>query len=295
MKFNSYHPTINLIYFASAIGFTIRFNHPIFLVISYMAAFAYSVKLKGLKSLVFNLCLVPLIILYAIWYSYYNHFGVTGLRRNFAGNEITLEAIVFGLVIGITAAAVVMWMSCVFEVFSSDKLVYLFGRVSPKLSLFFSILLRSVPRIKQTTVKINLARSGMGRGSRQGNILCRLRNCLSIFSMVITWTMESFILSSRSMRSRGYSLKGRTAFSIYRFDNRDRGFVIAIFLCLTLMMMAIMLNQVTIHYDPMIIMNRITRVSYVFYIAYGVFLLMPMGLQIVGEAAFKRRCRQRWK
>ncbi|MDO4869105.1 MAG: energy-coupling factor transporter transmembrane component T [Bacillota bacterium] len=276
MKFDSYHPVINFIYFTAAIAFTIAFHHPVFLAISYAAAFAYSVKLGGVKALIFNLCLVPFMVIYALWYSYYNHFGVTVLGQNFAGNDMTLESLVFGVVISVTAAAVIMWMSCVFRVISSDKVVYLFGRISPKLSLFLSILLRSVPRIKETARRVSIAQRGIGR-----------KGPLRILSIMMTWTLESFASSSESMKSRGYSLRGRTAFSIYRFDNRDRSFVVMIFLCLTLILMAIMFDQTNIHYDPEIIMNRVTPVSYIFYAAYAALLLLPMGLQIAGELRFK--------
>ena len=83
-------------------------------------------------------------------------------------------------------------------------------------------------------------------------------------------------------------MRGRTAFSIYRFDNRDRGLVIVFFWCLTGIMMAVLFNQTRIYFDPQIIMNRITTVSYVFYGVYAVFLLLPMGLQIVGEWKFEK-------
>jgi energy-coupling factor transport system permease protein len=84
------------------------------------------------------------------------------------------------------------------------------------------------------------------------------------------------------MKSRGYALKGRTAFSIYRFDHRDRTVVIVQFICLTLTAMAVMLDQTYILYDPEIIFNRITWVSYIFYAAYAVMLLLPLGLELYG-------------
>ncbi|NLD20624.1 MAG: energy-coupling factor transporter transmembrane protein EcfT [Clostridiales bacterium] len=288
MKFDSYHPAINLIYFTAVTAFTVSFHHPVYLAIAYVSAFAYSVKLNGIRAMVFNLCLIPLILAYGAWYSYYNHFGSTYIRQNFIGNEITLEAVVFGLVIGVTAATVIMIMSCVFAVFSSDKVVYLFGRVSPKLSLFLSIMLRSIPRIKQTAVRVNVSRRGIGRGCGQGTILRRLTNMVCVFSILITWTAESFIESSQSMKSRGYSLRGRTAFSIYRFDNRDRCFVVAIFLCLTFIAVAVAFNQTNIYYDPQIVMNRVTPVSYVFYAVYGILFCMPLVLQIKAEILFGR-------
>lgn len=289
MRFDSYHPVINLIYFAAAIVCTIWFHHPVFLGISYVCAFVYSVKLNGKRAVIFNLCLIPLIFLYAVWYSYYNHFGVTNLRQNFIGNQITLESVVYGIVRGTTVAAVIMFFSCVFAVVSSDKVVYLFGRISPRLSLFLSILLRCVPRVKERARKIEISREGIGKGVRQGNILERFLHGLSLISIVITWTLEDFVESTVSMKSRGYSLRGRTAFSIYRFDNRDRSFVVMIFLCLTFVASAILLDQTEIYYNPEIIMNPVTPMSFVFYVAYAVLLLLPMGLQIAGEIRYKRK------
>lgn len=137
MRFDSYHPAINLIYFTAAIGLTIWFDHPVYLAISYLCAFVWSVRLKGKKALIFNFFLIPFAMIYAFWYAYYNHFGVTPLKQNIVGNQITLEALMYGLRIGFTAAAVIMLFSCVFAVVSSDKIVYLFGRISPKLSLFY--------------------------------------------------------------------------------------------------------------------------------------------------------------
>lgn len=289
MRFDSYHPMINLIYFASVIAASIAFRHPVFLAISYFCAFAYSVKLNGRRALIFNFCLIPLMVAWTLWYATCHHFGVTPLRRNFAGNEITLESLVYGGVTGVVGAAALMWMSCVHAVFCTDKIVYLFGRVSPKLSLFFSILLRAVPRIKAQARRIAAARRCSGRGIDQGNPFRRIANAAAIFSILITWTIESFTVTSDSMRARGYTLKGRTAFSIYRFDNRDRSFVIMIFICLTLLFVGNMFSQTNILYDPRIIMNRVTPLSCVFYLGYAVLCLLPMGLQIAGEARHKRQ------
>ena len=292
MRFDSYHPMINFIYFAAAITCTVCFHHPVFLAISFACAFVYSVKLNGWKNLLLNLCLMVLAVAYTGWYSSYNHFGVTNLIANYIGNQITLESVVYGAVQGVTAATVIMWLCCIFKLITADKVVYLFGRISPKLSLFLSILLRTVPRIKVRAKRIELSRQGIGRGIRQGNVWKRFLHLLSLISILITWTMEDFVESSNSMQSRGYSLRGRTAFSIYRFDNRDRGLVIAFFWCLTVVLMAVLFNQTTIHFDPVIIMNKITALSYGFYAVYAVFLLLPMVLQMVGEYRFEKLRRQ---
>lgn len=291
MGFENYHPAINLIYFVSVIWASVSFQQPAFLAVSYGCAFAYSVKRNGWKAVVFNLCLIPLAVVFALYYSRYHHFGVTVMRQNFIGNNMTLESLLYGLTLGISVATVAMWLSCVFSIFTADKVVYLFGRVSPKLSLFLSILLRMVPRLKVQAKKISTARSAVGRGIHQGNLLRRMINGIRIFSMLVTWLLESMATTSDSMRSRGYALKGRTTFSIYRFDNRDRSFVIGIFACLTVVLMAVMLGQTQMIFDPKIIMNPITAASWVFYGSYAVLCLLPMVLELWSEQRFKKmRC-----
>ena len=287
MRFENYHPVINLIYFLAVMVSTVLFTHPWYVGVSFVCAFVYSVKLCGKKALVLNCVLSFLTLPWAWWYSFYNHFGITPLRQNFIGNSITLEAAVYGFIVGVTAVSVLMWFECLHAVMSTDKWVYLLGRVSPKASLFLSILLRTVPRIKARFKKTDAAQSSIGRGAGQGNILIRVINTFREASIVLTWSLENFIEVSESMKSRGYTLRGRTSFSLYRFDNRDRAFILSLFACLSVLAMAFILDQTAIQYDPEIIFNRMTPASYVFYLVHGIFCLMPMGVQIIGEARFR--------
>ena len=288
MGFEKCHPAVNFIYFATVIAGMITFQHPIFLAVSFASAFIYSIKQNGLKALVFNIVLLLLIAAYAFYYSSYNHFGVTVLKQNMIGNNMTLESLAYGFVLGFVVAGVLIWFSCVYSVFTTDKVVYLFGKVSPRLSLFLAIILRMVPRIKKEAKKINMAQCGIGRGINQGSVPQRLNSGIRILSVLITWTIDSFTTASESMRSRGSSLRGRKAFSIYRFDNRDRLYVIGMFVCLTLIMMAAMLKQTDILYDPRIIMSPITTMSYLFYAGYGLFCLMPLALDLWTEYWFRK-------
>lgn len=288
MGFEKCHPAVNFIYFATVIAGMIVFQHPIFLIISFVCAFIYSIKRNGWKALIFNAVLLPCVVAFALYYSSYTHFGVTVLQQNVIGNNMTLESLVYGFVLGIVVAGVLIWFSCVYSVFTTDKVVYLFGKVSPRLSLFLAIILRMVPRIKKEAKRINTAQQGIGRGANQGNLWQRIRNCIRIFSMLITWTIDSLTTASESMRSRGSTLRGRKAFSIYRFDNRDRAYVVGNFACLTVIFMAVMLKQTDIIYDPRIIMTPVTIMSYVFYAGYAVFCLMPLGLELWTEYRFKK-------
>ncbi len=288
MKFDSYHPAINAIFFVLVLAAALCFNQPVFLAISYLCPFVYAIKLNGKKAVWFNFLLVPLIARYAIFYASYRHFGVTSIAVNSIGNQITLEALVFGFVQGVIAASVLMWFSCVHAVVSTDKIIYLTGRIAPKGSLFLSMCLRMVPRIRKRFAMVHTAQQCIGKGIYQGTIWQRICNFFRVASIVLTWTLENFVQTADSMKSRGYTLKGRTAFSIYRFDGRDRSFVITIFFCATSMLMAVLFDQTRILYNPEILLNRITSISCLFYLGYAFLCFLPMLLQIAGEYRLKK-------
>lgn len=286
MGFEACHPAVNLIYFVAVISGMLAFQHPIFLSISFICAFAYSLKRNGTGALVFNLSLLPCIAAFALYYSRLHHFGMTVLRQNFIGNNMTVESLVYGIVLGVSLAGMMIWMSCVYSVFSPDKVVYLFGKASPRLSLFLAILLRMVPRIKREAKRIHTARKGLGKGIDQGSPWQRLKNGIYIFSMLISWSIGSLAAMSDSMRSRGSMLRGRTAFSIYRFDNRDRIYVISLFVCLTMTAMAALLGLTDMVYDPRICWEPITAADSLFCLGYAVLCLMPLALELWTDYRF---------
>ncbi len=288
MGFEKSHPAVNLIYFVCVITGMIAFVHPVYLVISFLCACIYSVKRNRIKALFFELALIPLAFIYAAYYASYHHFGMTELAVNFVGNRLTLESAVYGLVTGLIIAGVMIWSTCVFSVFTTDKVVYLLGALSPKLSLAASIILRMVPRSVSEARKINTARAGIGRSAGQGNIFRRIVNAVNIFSILITWLIGTFRSLSDSMRSRGSTLRGRTAFSIYRFDYRDRLYVIVMFFFITVTLAGYMLRQTVMIYDPRLMWNPVSFVSYIFYTAYALFCLMPFMLEVYTEWSFRR-------
>ena len=288
MGFESCHPAVNFLFFAAAIYGSVAFQHPVFLAISCLCAFAFSMKRNGKRAVIFNLCLLPLVVCFALYYSSYHHFGVTVLKQNFIGNNLTVESFVYGLVIGLRFATLCMWLEAIFRVVTSDKVVYLFGRVSPRLSLFLTILLRFIPRVGREARKINLAQKGIGRGSNQGNVFQRFINCLRIFSMLITWMISALVQESDSMRSRGSLLRGRTAFSIYRFDNRDRAFVITLFTCITLTAMGVILGASKMWYNPRIIWRPLNGIGMTAAVGYLALCLLPLGLELWTEYRFNK-------
>lgn len=227
--FGGYHPAINFLYFTLVLLFSMFFMHPVCLLISLIGAFTYSIKLNGKRALRFNLLyLLPMLLIAALINPAFNHEGMTILTYLPSGNPLTLESIAYGLAAATMIVTVIAWFSCYNVVMTSDKFIYLFGRVIPALSLILAMTLRFVPRFKAQLQVVANGQRCLGRDVSTGSILQRVKYGIKILSIMVTWALENAIETADSMKSRGYGLKGRTAFSIFRFDKRDRKALLAI-------------------------------------------------------------------
>ncbi len=228
-EFKSYHPFVNFTYFAFTIGFSCFFMHPICLGISLSCALSYLILLKGRAALKGILIyIIPIVILTSVINALFNHEGVTALSYLPGGNPFTMESVLYGFLASVMIACVICYFSCFNCVMTSDKFIYLFGKIIPAMSLVISMTLRFVPRFISQFKTVASARRAVGRGYSDGNILKRAKNLVSIFSIVITWSLENAIETSDSMKSRGYGLSGRTAFSVFTFGSRDKKAVFGI-------------------------------------------------------------------
>ncbi len=231
-SFSAYHPVVNFLYFTLVLLFSMFFMHPVCLGSSLLCAFIYSVYLNGKKALSFNLkYMLPMLAVTALVNPAFNHEGGTILTYLRGGNPLTLESIVYGIAAAVMLITVICWFSCYNAVMTSDKFVYLFGRVIPALSLILSMALRFVPRFRAQFKVVSDAQKCVGRDISNGSILQRAKHGVRILSIMVTWALENAIETADSMRSRGYGLPGRTAFSIYRFDRRDKSALLFLLFC----------------------------------------------------------------
>ena len=230
--FSSYHPIINFLYFVLVLVFTMFFMHPISLLISLGSSLTYAIYLNGRKAVRFSLLyMLPMMLLAAVTNPVFNHAGVTILLYLPTGNPLTLESMIYGVASAFMLAAVITWFSCYSAVMTSDKFVYLFGRMVPALSLILSMTLRFVPKFKAQFQVVSQAQACVGRDMDNGSFVQRVRHAVTIISIMVTWSLENAIDTADSMKSRGYGLPGRTAFSIYRFDDRDKLALVWLLFC----------------------------------------------------------------
>lgn len=226
--FKGYHPIVNFTYFIFVIGFSCFFMHPAALCISLVSGFTYAVMLNGKKTKHNLLYMLPLLLLMALINPVFNHEGMTIIKYLPNGNPLTLESVIYGLFAAIMIMSVICHFSCYNEVMTSDKFLYLFGTIIPSLSLLISMTLRFVPKFLSQLKVVTNAQKCMGQDISHGSIIKRAKNGLNIISIMTTWSLENAIETADSMKSRGYGLPGRTSFSIFIFDKRDKKALISI-------------------------------------------------------------------
>lgn len=281
------HPAVNFLYFTIVLVCSMCLMHPVCLLFSLAGALWYTARLRGGRALWGYLkWLIPMMLLAALVNPTFVHQGVTLLAYLPSGNPLTLESILYGLASAGMLAAVVLWFSCLSVVLTSDKFIYLFGRVIPALSLVLSMTLRFVPRFKRQFHAVAQAQRYMGRDTANGSLLQRTKNALKVFSVMVTWSLESAIDTADSMRSRGYGEPGRTAFSIYRLDDRDRGLLLWLLFCGGYLLAGALAGGLTFRYYPMLYGPRPSAITVSFFAVYLLLCLTPVGLSLAAGRRF---------
>lgn len=290
--FAAYHPLVNFLWFTIILVSTMFFLHPLCLAISLFFAIVYSLKLKGRAALRFNLrVLLPVFLLTVLINPIFNHAGMTRLFYLGNGNAVTLEATIYGLVAASMLVAVICWFSCYNVILTSDKFVYLFGKLIPALSLIITIVLRLVPRFKTEAKAIIAAQSGIG-SKDSAKLLAKIKNALSILSILLTWALENCIDTADSMKARGYGLPGRSAFSVYYLERRDKIMLAIIGVLGALIIFGISSGAFAYRYFPSIRLPMISLPSAASFTAFAVLAALPLIIDLMEDYRWKHSLSQ---
>lgn len=284
-NFSSFHPVVNMLYFLIVLLCTMFSMHPVLICISFVCGTGYLLYLKGIKNVLKSFAYMSVMVIFILIINpLFNHEGATILYYLDNGNPITKEAIIYGVFMALLLITVINWFGCYNSVMDSDKFIYLFGRIIPNLSLILSMTLRFVPRFKKQFVKVKEAREAMTGKIRRKNIIKKMRNYSDIISVMISWSLENSIETSDSMRSRGYGMRGRTSFSIYRFSLRD-GIVCCIMLsCIFAVAYDLLSENMYYRYYPTFETNLFETKMFIIYTVYGIMCLIPLIIDFITEA-----------
>ena len=287
-SFSTYHPIVNFSYFTLVILFTMVFMHPLALSVSFSCAFVYCLYLNGTKWLKNSLIyMLPMLIFAALINPAFNHEGATILAYFPNGNPLTLESCIYGIGAAFMFMSAICWFSGFNKIMTSDKFIYLFGRIIPALSLILSMVLRFVPKFKTQLEAVSSAQKSIGRDMSNGSILQRIKHSLGILSIMVTWMLENSIETADSMKSRGYGLNGRTAFSIFTFDTRDKSALTIILASGVYVIIGGLRGALYYRYYPTLKSSSLTLYNTSVFAIYALLCLVPLAINLWEDRKWK--------
>lgn len=280
LRFNSFNPIAQLIYFTAVLLVSMFTWNYIILLLSLLGAVAYCVLQKGFKVFLksfFGYALIFLLV--TVTNPLFSHKGVTPLV--FINDiPITFESIVYGAVLGLMLLSVILWFSVFNSVFDSEKLIYIFGRILPRLALLFSMVLHFVPKFILIFKRTLSAQSDFyGKN--------KFKKYISAFSSSVTVMLEGSVQTADSMRARGYGVKKRSFYCRFPFTKADALFFVLTLALLTGVLTAQITGQLDFMIYPRIIICDFSPVPMLGITAFGALSFMPFIIELKEELVWK--------
>lgn len=272
------NPIAAFIWLMMTAGIAMFCLNPIILALALVGALLYYFMRNPDASLKKQLPYLALFFASALFNPLFSHNGATVLFV-LNHNPITLEALFYGMALGIMIMAILYWFMCFQQIMTSDKLLYVFGSALPKLTLILSIALRYIPMLRTQTRKIRDAQKALGL-FKDENIIDRLRGEMRIFSVLVTWALENGIITADSMTARGYGIGRRTRFALFHFRMRD-GILCLICLLLSGTVIAgIASGAISCSFYPYFKLPQNSALGICAYIAYAMLAVFPGALEL---------------
>lgn len=281
--FADHNPIAATVYFLAVTGIAMFCMDPVILALSLAGALVTFALLcgQGGRSHWYTL---GLFLAMALINPLVSHNGVTVLFV-MNHNPVTLEALLYGVAAAAMVVAVLYWFRCFSCIMTSDKLLYIFGGLSPRLALILSMTLRYVPLFGQQAKKVKQAQTALGL-YKEDNLIDSFRGGLRVFSVMVTWALENGIITADSMTARGYGLGKRSRFRLFHWRAGDVLLLTGSLLLAGLALAGVHARAFT--WYPAIAAAPMNALSIAGYGAYGVLTLLPAIIH--AKEAIKWRC-----
>lgn len=278
--FDVRHPLVHITYFLNVILFCVFCKLPVFQLIGIVCGIFMILRCQGKNGLRLYVWLGISLTIYALIINpIFNHRGETAL---FYINQspVTLEMLIYGVSFVGMVINGAMWIGAMGALLSSDRVYYLLGRISPKLALFFSMTLRFIPQLKEKYEVIHQGQIALGNVIPDQK-LQRIKHLGKEFSILISWSLEDSIETSDSMEARGYGLKGRTSYHLFRFERTD-GWLMGIILTLSApVWYGIVTGRFHIYYFPAYQLPRWNGTITMALAAFVLLMLLPYATEMI--------------
>jgi energy-coupling factor transport system permease protein len=284
-SFSEYNPIAVAVWFFSVTGVAMFCSYPVLMVISLAGGVLFFLRRNGFTHGKTHLFFWLLFAVLALANPLISHNGRTVLFV-MNHNPVTLEAALYGVNSAVMIIGVLYWFRSFTQIMTSEKLLYITGALSPKLSLVLSMALRFVPIFSRQSAKISAAQTAMGL-YKEDNIVDDIRGKSRIFSIMVTWALENGIITADSMEARGFGTGRRTQLRRFGFRRGDILLLAASLALLGVTAAAIGTGALSFEFYPSMEMKELTFLGISGIISYAALVLLPIFIETEAELRWK--------
>ena len=172
--------------------------------------------------------------------------------------------------------------------YERDKFLYLFGRIMPSFSLVLSMTIRYVDRFSKRFRELKKYRDNQLKCGKR-RYFPRIKNFAGILSAMIFWSLENSIETSDSMKDRGYGLRGRTSFSLYKFTSRDMGPFVYMLISIVIIVWGAMNEKLEYRYYPSFSDDLFGVFMCITYVVFFILCIIPLIIELKFRIKFKNK------
>ena len=282
-SFSEYNPIVITVWFFSVTGIAMFSSYPLIMVISLIGGVLFFTVRNGLSHSRVHIFFWLLFVILAIANPLISHNGKTVLFV-MNHNPVTLEAALYGLNSAAMIVGVLYWFRSFTQIMTSEKLLYITGSLSPKLSLVLSMALRFIPLFSRQSVKINNTQKAMGL-YKDDNIVDDIKGKSRIFSILVTWALENGIITADSMEARGYGVHRRSQLKRFVFRKADILLLTISLLLVCITAAAVVKGFLSFQFYPTVCVESPGILGSAGLISYAVLILLPIIIET--EACLK--------
>lgn len=282
------HPAAALLYYIGAVASLFVFKQPLYLLAAVVSGLLLIALQGGLSSRLRTLRFFLLVAFAtALINPLISHRG-SHILFYWLDQPFTLESFAYGALSAVSLFAVMIWFLSVQHVFTSDKIMHLFGAVSPKGALLLAMALRSLPLLARRFGQIAAVQRTKGVNPLEGSLRKRARDGMAFVQLMLTWTLEEGLQTADSMKARGYGSGPRTQFWPYRWRLRDGLFTAAFAAAGALCAVGWAMGRTRYEVYPTLPATVMPQgAELIFWAGYAAYLCMPL--------AMEGRDRLRWR
>ena len=281
-QFERWHPLTQFIYFLTVIVImTVKLNPLITLVTFFGLALLGFLIARGDFLKMSARFFLPASLIAIVINPLFSHEGATILAYFPDGNPFTLESVLYGIASGLMICGMCFLFYSFNTVMTSDRIMYLTGRLFRTLSLIISMTLRFIPEFKRQLDKVKKAPRCLGLKQS------RLKDGIDIMNSMIMWSFEKSIDRSDSMRARGYGIRRRTSFHIFTFTVRDIYYIALMLIVSGWYLTMLFTENIYVTFYPLFYYGGNLILSIISYVLYSVLVLLPSIDIILEEIKWK--------